>query len=105
MKRKIKLGRFEDLLKENLKDPKFMKAYQSERRSLFLAYRILALREKLGLTQKDLARRMGTSQQAVARLESGHYEGFTLKTLESVAEALGAELVIDIRKPAKKPAM
>jgi transcriptional regulator with XRE-family HTH domain len=48
---------------------------------------------------------MGTSQQAVARLESGEYEGFTLKTLEKVAEALGADLVIDLHAPARKPAV
>ena len=105
MKRKLRLGRFEDWLKKELKDPRFRRGYESEKRSVFLAYRILMLREKLGLSQKSLARRMGTSQQAVARLESGEYEGFTLRTLEKVAEALGAELVVDIRKPARKPAV
>jgi hypothetical protein len=33
---------------------------------------------------------MGTSQQAISRIESGGYEGFTLTTLEKVAEAEGA---------------
>ena len=105
MKRKMKLGRFEDWLRKELKDPKFRKGYDQERRAIFLSYRILTLREKLGLSQKQMAVRMGTSQQAVARLESGVYKGFTLKTLEKVAEALGAELVVDIRRPARKPAM
>ena len=105
MKRKMKLGRFEDWLRKELKDPKFRKGYDQEKRAIFLSYRILTLREKLGLSQKQMAVRMGTSQQAVARLESGVYEGFTLKTLEKVAEALGAELVVDIRRPARKPAM
>src|SRR5438552_2752969 len=103
MKRKMKLGRFEDWLKKELKEPQFRRAYERERRGIFLSYRILKLREKLGLSQKAIAKRMGTSQQAVARLESGEYEGFTLKTLEKVAEALGAELIIDLRKPASKP--
>ena len=105
MKRKMKLGRFEDLLKKELKGSAFRKGYEKEKRSLFLAYRILEIREKLGITQKELAKRMGTSQQAVARLESGEYEGFTIKTLEAVAEALGAELVVDIRKPRRRSAM
>jgi ribosome-binding protein aMBF1 (putative translation factor) len=105
MKRKIKLGRLEDLMGKELKDPKFLKAYEQDRRSLFLAYRILELRERLRLTQKQLASRMETSQQAVARLESGQYEGFTIKTLEKVADALGAELVIDIRKRPRKSAV
>jgi ribosome-binding protein aMBF1 (putative translation factor) len=105
MKRKMKLGRFEDWLKKELKDPQFRRGYEHEKRGVFLAYRILTLREKLGLSQKAMAQRMGTSQQAVARLESGEYEGYTLKTLEKVAEALGAELVVDLRRPARKPAM
>jgi ribosome-binding protein aMBF1 (putative translation factor) len=105
VKRKMKLGRFEDWLKGELKDAQFRRGYETEKRGVFLAYRILSLREKLGLSQKAMAQRMGTSQQAVARLESGEYEGFTLKTLEKVAHALGAELVVDLRKPARKPAM
>lgn len=105
MKRKLKLGRFEDWLNRELKDPKFRKGYEQEKRSVFLAYRILTLREKLGLSQKAMAHRMGTSQQAVARLESGEYEGFTLKTLGKVAEALGAELVLDFRKLDRKSEM
>ena len=105
MKKKIKLGRFEDWLKKELEDPKFRKGYDQEKRAVFLAYRILTLREKLGLSQKEMAVRMGTSQQAVARLESGAYEGFTLKTLEKVAQALGADLVVDLRRPARKSAV
>ena len=105
MKRKMKLGRFEDWLKGELKDPGFRKGYDQEKRSVFLAYRILSLRQKLNLSQRQMATKMGTSQQAVARLESGEYEGFTVRTLEKVAEALGAELVIDIRKPLRKPAV
>ena len=105
MKRKMGFGRFEDWLEEQKRDPAFRKGYEREKRSVFLAYRILTLRTKLRLSQKELAVRMRTSQQAVARLESGEHRGFTLKTLEKVAEALGAELVVDLRRPARKPAM
>ncbi|MBI2933789.1 MAG: helix-turn-helix transcriptional regulator [Planctomycetes bacterium] len=105
MKRKMNFGRFEDWLREQRKDARFRRGYEAERRAAFLAYRIVALRSKLGLSQREMARRMGTSQQAIARLESGEYGGFTLKTLEKVAEALGAELVVDIRRPARKPAV
>ena len=105
MKRKMKLGRFEDWLRSERKDPAFRRGYAREKRSVFLAYRILTLRENLKLSQKAMAARMGTSQQAVARLESGAYEGFTVKTLERVAKALGMELVIDLRKPLRKSAV
>ncbi|MCK9364085.1 MAG: helix-turn-helix transcriptional regulator [Syntrophales bacterium] len=38
---------------------------------------------------------MGTSQQAISRIESGEYEGFTLKTLEKIAEVTGMRIKIE----------
>jgi len=52
-------------------------------------------REKKGLSQQQLAKLMGTSQQAISRIESGEYEGFTLKTLEKIAEATGMRVKIE----------
>jgi transcriptional regulator with XRE-family HTH domain len=57
--------------------------------------KITTLREKRGLSQQQLANLMGTSQQAISRIESGEYEGFTLKTLEKIAEATGTRVKID----------
>jgi len=57
--------------------------------------KVVALREKKGLSQQQHANLMGTSQQAISRIESGEYEGFTLKTLEKLAEATGTQLKID----------
>lgn len=61
--------------------------------------RLRVERETLGLTQAELAGRMGTTQPTVARLEAG---GVTpsLDTLHRAAEALGLEMVIDFRQPA-----
>jgi len=56
---------------------------------------IVELRGRLGISQTELAKRMGTSQQAISRLESGEYDGFTLKTLERIAQATGAMLKIE----------
>src|SRR3989338_7826699 len=88
--RKPKIRTFQEHLKKELKDPEFRKHFEEERRALALAMKIVKLRQRRGLTQKDLARAMRTSQQAVSRIESGEYEGFTLKTLEKIAEATGA---------------
>ena len=55
----------------------------------------VAAGEAAGLSQRDLAARMGTSQAAVARLEAGGV-GATLTTLHRVAAALGLELGIDL---------
>jgi ribosome-binding protein aMBF1 (putative translation factor) len=86
---------FKSRLREELKDPEFKRHYDEERQALKLAIKIAALREKKGLSQQELAKRMGTSQQAISRIESGEYEGFTLKTLEKIAEATGMKVKID----------
>ncbi|MBE0427610.1 MAG: helix-turn-helix transcriptional regulator [Nitrospirae bacterium] len=93
--KKTKVRTFQSRLYEDLKDPKFKAHYQEERQALKLAIKIAKLREKKGLSQEQLAKLMGTSQQAISRIESGEYEGFTLKTLEKIAEATGTRVKIE----------
>jgi len=93
--KKEKVRTFRNRLREDLKDPEFKARYQEERQALKLAIKIAQLREKKGLSQQQMAKLMGTSQQAVSRIESGEYEGFTLKTLEKIAEATGTKVKIE----------
>ena len=93
--RKPKIRTFQEHLKNELKNPEFRQHFEEERRALSLAMKIADLRQKNGWTQKDLAKEMGTSQQVVSRIESGSYDGFTLKTLERIAEATKTHLRID----------
>lgn len=86
---------FKSRLREDLKNPAFKAHFLEERNALQLAMKIAKLREQKGLTQGMMAKLMGTSQQAISRIESGEYEGFTLKTLERIAEATGTQLKID----------
>ena len=81
-------------------DTKARRAGYAEAKDVFeLGARVRAERERLGLTQAELAERMGTTQPTVARVEAG---GVTpsLDTLHRAAEALGLELVVDFRQPA-----
>lgn len=55
-----------------------------------LAVQLSALREERGLTQAQLAERVGTHQQAISRLENPAYGRQSLSTLRQVASALGA---------------
>src|SRR2546428_3936919 len=71
-------------------------AYGEARLAADVGERIRAARETAGLSQRDLAARMGTSQAAVARLEAGGVGG-TLTTLPRVAAAPRLELHIDLR--------
>jgi DNA-binding XRE family transcriptional regulator len=95
MVKRGKVRAFRSRLREDLKDPEFKAHYQEERQALKLAMKISKLREKKGLSQQQMAKLMGTSQQAVSRIESGEYEGFTLKTLEKIAEATGTKVKIE----------
>jgi len=91
---------FRERLREDLKDPKFRRYFEQEKRALALAMKMAEVREKAALTQKELARRVGSSQQTVSRLESGEYERYSLKTLQKIADATGHTLKIDF-KPRK----
>lgn len=93
--KKSKVRTFQSRLQEDIKDSEFAIHYQEERQALRLAMKIAELRKKKGLTQQELAKLMGTSQQAISRIESGEYEGFSLRTLEKIAEATGMRVKID----------
>ena len=81
---------FDLFLEEQLKDPDFAERFKRAGEAWDVALQIAALREKAGLTQRDLARKLKTSQQQISRLESPSYEGHSLSMLRRVAEALGA---------------
>ncbi len=80
--KKGEIRTFRSRLREELKDPEFKAHYQEERQALKLAMKIAKLREKKELSQQQLAKLMGTSQQAVSRIESGEYEGLRLRPLK-----------------------
>jgi ribosome-binding protein aMBF1 (putative translation factor) len=75
------------------------KAYSEARLAAEVGEHIHVAREAAGLSQRELARRMGTSQAAVDRLESGGVAP-TLTTLQRVASALDLEVRIELRPSA-----
>ena len=77
----------------------YERAYAAAALAAEVGERVRAAREAAGLSQRELARRMGTSQAAVDRLESGGV-GATLTTLQRVATALGLEVSIELRRSA-----
>jgi predicted transcriptional regulator len=94
----MKQIRYEDFLKQQLKNPKLRKEYESLEDEFALAKEIIELRIKSKLTQKQLAQQIGTSQPAIARLESGSYRNVSLSFLRRIADALGAVPEIHLRK-------
>ena len=74
-------------------DPAFREAYEALEEEFALAAQVIEARARAGLTQAELAERMGTSQSAVARLESGTSHP-SVATLEKLAKATGSKLRI-----------
>ena len=83
--------RFEDWEARQMQDPEFRAAAED----LEPAYQVARLRMLRGLTQEELAQRVGTKQPSIARLESGKTEP-RLSFLRQVVEALGGSLQVRI---------
>ena len=75
--------------------PDRRRGYEKAGRAIRLATEIRALREARGLSQRELAERVGTTQSAIARLEGGNISP-SLPTLDKIAEALEAELSVSL---------
>src|SRR5881409_339528 len=88
----MKKTNFDLYLEEQLKDPDFAQRFERAGEAWAVALQIAALREKAGLSQKELARKLKTSQQQISRLESPAYEGHSLSMLRRAAKALGAKV-------------
>lgn len=88
----MKKTNFDLYLEEQLKDPDFAERFERAGEAWDVALQIAALREKAGLSQKDLARKLRTSQQNISRLESPSYEGHSLAMLRRVAKVLSAKV-------------
>lgn len=82
-----------DLKRKLLRNPEVRAEYEALKLEERLAADLTRLRVKAGLTQRELAKRIGAKQAAVARFESGrHVPG--LATLQSYAAATGRRLVV-----------
>ena len=76
-----------------MQDPEFVKEYDALEEEFARANMVIGARAHANLSQAELAERMGTSQSAIARLESGRFKPST-RTLEKLAAATGMRLRI-----------
>jgi ribosome-binding protein aMBF1 (putative translation factor) len=84
---------FEDIAKEWFADPEFRREYERLAPEYEIATELIRARLRAGLSQAELAARMGTSQSTIARLESGQTLPST-KTLLRFAEATGSKVEV-----------
>ncbi len=77
----------------------FLSELKSKEVGAKIAFQIKAMREAANLNQGALARLLNTTQSRVSQMEDPEYGKFTLQSLYRVTEALGYELIVEIRKP------
>ncbi|MDR3177007.1 MAG: helix-turn-helix domain-containing protein [Desulfovibrio sp.] len=84
-----------DKLPKMMADPEFAVAWEETREEFSIAREIIRTRVAAGMSQKELAEKIGTTQSVVARLESGEHTP-SVSTLKRVAEATHSKLRIEL---------
>lgn len=84
-----------DKLPKLMEDPEFVAAWKEAEEEFSIAREIIRTRVAAGLSQKELAEKIGTTQSAIARLESGSHLP-SVSTLRRVAEATHTRLCIEL---------
>lgn len=91
----------DEILQEELQDPEFRAEWERTALARGVALAIVRYRGDHGLSQRDLAGRLGMKQPQVARLELGEVNP-SMDTLMRVSGQLGIEFTIDVRPAGSK---
>jgi ribosome-binding protein aMBF1 (putative translation factor) len=94
------MGTFRKYLKEQMRDPRFAKGYKEEKTVIELAVRIAKERNRLGISQADLAKKARITTQQLSRVENA--ANCTVQTFVKVCIALGLDLDFKRGKPRAK---
>ena len=86
---------WETLKKELLQDKKVAEKYEKLKPRYALISQLIGARLKKGLTQEQLAQKIGTKQSAIARIESGN-ANISIAFLEKLTQALDSQLIIKV---------
>lgn len=82
---------------EHMEVPEFKEAWHNLDSEFEMLESMIKAREKAGLTQAELAKKIGTKQPALSRLERGAFKNATVETLRKIADALDTKLVIKLQ--------
>ncbi len=88
--------RFEEYRARQMADPEFRAVYEAEASKKDLWLQLVEARRAAGLTQKQMAERLGISQAQVARIEKRGYDAYTLNTLRRYIMALGEGFSLEV---------
>jgi DNA-binding XRE family transcriptional regulator len=95
--KKVQARTHREVLRPLLRNKSFRKGYEDHLRKLRVADTLVRLRIHRGLTQTELAIRIGATQPFIAKVEAGRNQNFSLETLVKLADALDSELEIRFR--------
>jgi len=90
--------RLRQRLRIDLTDKDYRHAYADEHLNLSIGTQIKVIREQQGMTQADLADRIGTKQAGVSRLESANYASWSIAALRRLAEAFDLRLRVSFEE-------
>ena len=93
-----RLEKVDGYLQGKLKSKEFRRACEIERAKVSLAQKIAGMRQEKHLNQKDLADRLGVSQQFISQIETGEGLNLTLDTLVKIAGSLGRRVRISFHR-------
>ena len=85
---------FQKQLQRLKRNPVFVKAFDKRRTEAEVAFQIRRLREAKGWSQKDLAKKVGCSQQAISSVEQAGYKRHSLPLLRRIAAVLDADVIV-----------
>lgn len=85
---------FRQVLEEEMTDPEFKKAYDALEQEFSIAQALIDARSAAGMTQADVAKKLGVSQPVVARMESGR--NISIKSIARYARAVGRPIRLEI---------
>lgn len=95
----MKRDRHSEVVEERArKSATYRKAFARTLHQIDLALLVREMRENAGLTQTELAKKVGTTQSAIARLENAEYGGHSLSMLERIATVCGVALKLHAEK-------
>lgn len=87
---------FEDHLKEQLKNPKFRKAWEESEPDYLLAVKLIEKRLKNKMSQRALAKKVKTTQAVISRIETMNANP-SLNLLKRIATVLDSKLVLNFK--------
>lgn len=87
---------WEDYLKKRYPTKKSRQEHDRRVEMLAIGYEIYLARKKKKLSQEALAKKVGTTQSVIARIEAGN-ENISLSRLQNLARAVGKEVVVNLK--------